>query len=162
MGDERAAPEEELERILLNRNGTPARNLHFVEWQEDISDPTDEFMATSRRVIRIQVQQNDVWIPRPLSNGSPMMDDDSGVGLLSLLRHSPPKDGAESAMRHWRAFWITPLLTEVTSAGPYRFEVETHDAFGKPTVCQSAPFILTTDEGRPLAHKCVRRATVVE
>jgi hypothetical protein len=66
VDDERAAPEDELEPILLTRNGAPDRNLHFLEWTEDITDTDDEFMAISRRVVRLQIQQNDVWFPRPV------------------------------------------------------------------------------------------------
>lgn len=166
VGEERAAPEEELERILLGRDGGPARNLHFVEWREEVRDEDDEFTAAARRAIRIQVQQDGVWRPRSIARAATLsqshtpvdaIDDDRGIGVVAMLRRSPPAKGTGRNSRHWRAFWIGPLFEDLPP-GPYRFEVETRDAHGVPTRCHSDPFWLTTTGGRPLPHQCAAAA----
>jgi hypothetical protein len=152
VGDERAAPEDELDKILLLHNGAPARDLHFVEWQETVNDSMDEFAAASRRTVRMQIEINGTWVRRPVASGSTIIDDDSGVGFVTMLRHSPSE--AERTVRAWRAFWIRPLLEKALPPGRYRFEVETRDALNVVTVCHSGPFTLTDAEGRPPALAC--------
>jgi hypothetical protein len=154
VGDERAAPEDELEKILLRQDGNAARNLHFVEWTETTSVPGDDFAAASRRVVRIQVQQDGKWVSRPLHAGQSPVDDDAGTGFVTILRHSPPADGAASNTREWRAFWVAPLLDDAPSAGSYRFEVETRDALNVVTICHSNDFSLPSGDGRPQALRC--------
>lgn len=153
VGEERAAPEEELERILVSASGAPARNLHFVEWQETVTDSNEEFAAAGRRVVRIQIQQDGAWVTRQLASASGP-DDDSGVGFVSLLRFSPSKQGIDSMTRHWRAFWITPLIEGVAPAAQYRFEVESRDQQGSVIFCRTEAFLITEKEGRPPAHAC--------
>jgi neutral ceramidase len=154
VGEERSAPEEELDRILLRHDGAPARNLHFVEWVETASDANYDFDAANRRVVRIQVQHNGQWIARPLVEGSLLADDDRGVGFVSLLQKSPSTKRNERSQRHWRAFWIMPLLDKDVPVGPYRFEIERRDALNVVTLCHSTQFTVTDAEERPAPLTC--------
>jgi len=154
VGDERSAPEDEFERILLRQDGNPARNLPFVEWTETVSDAHEDFEAGSRRVVRIQMQQGGNWVSRRLHAGQSPIDDDAGSGFVTMLRHSPHANGPERNRREWRAFWIAPLLYNPPSPGSYRFEIETRNALNVVTLCHSTSFSLPSDDERPQALAC--------
>ena len=157
VGEERAAPEEELERILLTKGGAPARTLYSVFWQEEIPSLLDGFEAAGRRTIRVQIQRDGVWVPRKVSGDAGVIDDDSGTGFLSLLRYSPARNGQGSSTLDWRTFWVMPLLSDdMLPSGPYRFEVTITDWNGVATTCHSEPFTLTPIQTRPPATNCVR------
>jgi hypothetical protein len=100
------------------------------------------------------VRQGGNWVARPLHAGQSPVDDDAGSGFVTMLRHSPPADAAKNKEREWRAFWVAPLLDNSPPPGSYRFEIEVRDASNVVTVCHSAPFTLTSGDGRPQALRC--------
>jgi len=170
VGEARAAPEEELEHVLLTKDGAPARTLHSVLWQEQVVPP-DVFKAAQRRTIQIQIRRDGVWTARTVpvrtsvrgdgvdaARVAQVVDDDSGTGFLSLLRQSPALDGTWGQTLDWQTFWVAPVLSEdPLPPGPYRFEVRTQDFNGVVSICHSAEFQWTPDsvQTRPAALNCV-------
>jgi neutral ceramidase len=140
-GDPRSAPDEELEKVLLGKDGRPARDLPWFQWEESVAGcrehtlmrgisnvECEDFPAASRR--KVWVDQWNVstggWAPRVLPGiGQP--DDDSGFNLLTMLM-----DGNHPPKRKWAAIWAAPALEEAPLAGDYRLHVEYHELDGRP------------------------------
>ena len=114
-GEPHRFPDEELEEILLDPTGRPARQIAWFEWTEDSRSVTDQD-APFRRSVMVLESVNGGWQPRATDLG---VDDDMGIGLLTLLL-----DG-KSSCRRWAAIWISPLWE--VAGGTYSLHVRGAD-----------------------------------
>jgi neutral ceramidase len=130
VGERRAGPDEELERILVDSGGLPARHLPYFEWTETVRSGDEEFAAAGARSVEIV---NDKGAP------------EVGADVLKILRQAP--DAAHPNERQWAAIWLGPLVGRFP--GKYQFRV---CASGKQFV--STPFevkLESLDEPAPIA-----------
>ncbi len=151
-GDMRAAPDEELEDILVESGPgkSPARNLPWFSWNEAARDSgggaghgtvPDDFRATSCRVVTIDQMRSGEWTPW-VANGTP--DDGAGSGFVTTLLYGADRPGAVSAdssggapavaaepevlWRRYAALWLGPLFERPDSLTvPARFRVRLPD-----------------------------------
>jgi hypothetical protein len=101
LGDARLHPDDELEEVLLGRDGTPRRDLPAIAWTEPAA--RDPFVAG--RLRRIEVQEK-----RP--DGSwHCVDDDEGENLVTVVM-----DGSRKGETRWAAIWLGPLLARDSSS----------------------------------------------
>jgi len=121
VGEARVAPDEEMERVLLDAQGAPERALPYFAWTESVENPKVEFYRTADRAVAIQVRRDGQWIPRPNRYQSP--DNDRGSNFVTMMTEGP-RSSAEK-QRHWGAIWLAPVLEPAWVDEVYRFEVNT-------------------------------------
>jgi neutral ceramidase len=161
-GDMRAAPDEELEDILVeDKPGpfpgrSPARDLPWFSWNEAARDSgggaghgtvPDDFRSTSCRVVAVDQMKSGQWTPWV---GTETPDDGAGSGFVTTLLYGADKPGALSAdssggapavakepevlWRRYAALWLAPLFERPDSLTvPFRFRVRLPDG---TTLCQ--------------------------
>jgi hypothetical protein len=105
IGDARAAPDEELERVLLTESGAPQRHLPYFEWTETVAGK--EFDAVARQ--RVVVEGEDGRVV------------EDAAEFLKMLVAAPDGRGT----RKWAAIWVGPLAG--SWPGRYRFRVKGAD-----------------------------------
>jgi hypothetical protein len=105
LGDARRHPDDELEEVLLGRDGTPQRDLPTITWTEPAA--RDPFVAG--RLRRIEVQEK-------APDGSwHSVDDDGGENLVTVVM-----DGSRRDETRWSAIWLGPVLVPGWSGKPSR------------------------------------------
>lgn len=152
-GDMRAAPDEELEEILVEHSGVghrarkaPARNLPWFSWNEAALNQDgaaahgtvpDDFRSTSCRAVTIDQKTPEGWT-KWVATETP--DDGAGSAFVTTLLYGADKPGALSAdlsggapvaleahdtlWRRYAAIWLGPLFeTPDSLKGDYRFRV---------------------------------------
>jgi neutral ceramidase len=135
----RRSPDEELEWLLVDRNGLPERHLPYFEWEEAVlsaEGSQEEFDAVSRRTVAVLSGENPV-------------DPDGQGGLLTMLVDSGGSYGrAPAGFRRWGAIWVRPLWD--MPKGRFTFRVTGGD--GKPHCSEEfdPAEILKTDPPRAI------------
>jgi hypothetical protein len=135
----RRSPDEELEWLLVDRNGLPERHLPYFEWDEpalSADDSQEEFAAVCRRRVTVQ------------SGGHPVEPDGQGGLLTMLVDPGEPHERKSARPRRWGAIWVRPLWAPLS--GRFMFRVEA----GNGSVHCSEEFdpevILRTDPPRAI------------
>jgi len=137
VGDRLNEVDDELDGVQKDRSGAPERNLPRFEWTETIHSDSAEFAAASEREVRILQREQGQWVPRKIP-GTLMLDDDTGLNFLTLLREAPRKGSRDQ--RRWSVLWLAPILEESIPRGEYRFEVLSKRNGQVVMKCESLPF----------------------
>jgi neutral ceramidase len=103
-GERRSGADEELERILVDGRGLPARHLPYFEWTETVGNGVEEFAASAARSVEILNDRGTA---------------EAGGDVLKILRQAP--DAAHPKDRRWAAIWLGPLDRQ--RSGKYQFRV---------------------------------------
>jgi hypothetical protein len=136
-GDPRSAPDEELEKVLLYKDGRPARDLPWIQWEEtaagcrehtllrEISNAEcEDFPSATRRQVWVEEWNGSAWVTRDVPGGAGP-DDDSGFNFLTMLM-----DGNHPPKRLWAAIWAAPALEASPPMGIFRMRVRLKDLHG--------------------------------
>ena len=145
VGEPLAAPDDQLDAVLRNAQGAPARSLPTFAWNETVGPDSGDYVANGRRLLRIVEHRGTEWIPRMSAGGVP--DDDRGTGFVTLLR-AAPGHGRPADQRQWSAIWISPILESVAGGREYRFEVTASSPSGATTTLRSCPFMVDLTPAR--------------
>ena len=137
IGERLNEVDDELDGVQKDRSGAPERNLPRFEWTETIHSDSAEFVAASEREVRILQREQGQWVPRKIP-GTLMLDDDTGLNFLTLLREAPRKGSRDQ--RRWSVLWLAPILEESIPRGEYRFEVLSKRNGQVVMKCESLPF----------------------
>jgi neutral ceramidase len=160
VGEERSAADEELAEILLDYRGVPARGLPAVFWTETVADGK-EFEAAALRSVSIRrVGQTMGPSVSPGTDQSPEpkeIEDESGYGVVTLLRKAPLRKESERMMA---AIWLGPILDDGLPEDLYQFRIKFTDKDGKVNICDSLPFKASretvTQSNEPIRASCGR------
>jgi neutral ceramidase len=158
VGERMPSADSELERVLLDQTGVPARNLPMFVWQEQVADNLEEFSMTSRRYVRILQGTLTGWVPRRALDGG--VDDDQGIGLVTLMQQTP---AAGLPARDMVSIWVSPAIEQNPPGGEFKYEVWLVDVLGQQKCLESDPFPvnLHPSSRHPLltAHECPATAS---
>ena len=127
-GDRRAAPDEGLEKVLLDDVRRPHRTLPWFEWEETLEMASQDFQVLSGSGPRVKVLERVAGGWRPFETGDGA-ETDRGFGLITMLVDAANESNqctncARPFRRRWAAIWSRPALTNLSNRW-FRFEIET-------------------------------------
>ena len=132
LGEGRNAPDEELGKILRDRDDVPARKLPWTTW--DVALASDaETVATPPWIIEVFEESGGSWKARKTPDGD--VDDNGGFDLVTMLMDPGSRKKEAPRPRRWAAIWIAPILDEPAPDGRFVIRIA-----GDGTERCSAPF----------------------
>ncbi len=138
-GERRAAVDEELDKVLVDRSGRPARSLPYFTWTEVLDSKRLDFSAVAGRRVEMWELRDGKWEPHtfePRQGDRNQVDDDLGDNFVTILVDAAdeecctgpaceicrkpevfacrqytrlPNKEAHPALRNWAALWRAPI-----------------------------------------------------